>query len=169
MADQHRDDERQPTTDELNGAQVGHIAYSDVLALLAETATMLVPTAVHRRRGAASLTRSVVELRRIVNELLARAITTDRLDGDDWADIAAAINSDPDVCALQYAHLDWQHLASDPRATWQSFHKSCPQQIHDFCADDPATAAHRLDVWYHNHADPREAAPAPKRAVTTGL
>ncbi|MET7335908.1 hypothetical protein [Nonomuraea sp. NPDC005650] len=158
------------SADDLNGAQVGNIAYAAVLALLADTATMLVPTTVQRRRGTAGRTRAAVELRRILNELLDRAITADRLDGATWQELAAALRlPDPDVAAIHYAHLDWPHLADDPRGAWEAFHRSCPEQLHDFCPTDPAAAARHLDDWYYNHADPRDPAPPPTRAVTAGL
>jgi hypothetical protein len=76
---------------------------------------------------------------------------------------------DEDVAALHYAHLDWAHLAGDSHATWKKFHRSCPAELHDFCPSDPTKAAQYLDDWYHNHADRREASPAPTRAVTAGL
>lgn len=159
-----------PTADQLTGAGVGHIAYSAVLALLADNATMLVPTTVQKRRGTAGLTRATVELRRVLNELLNRAITTDRANGATWDDIANALRLDPDITAIQYAHLDWAHLAHDPRATWDAYHRSCPSQLHDICCPaDPAAAARQLDLWYEHHADPRDPAPTPSRAVTAGL
>ncbi|MFI9845079.1 hypothetical protein ACIHFD_49230 [Nonomuraea sp. NPDC051941] len=171
MSDQHppRDDERHLTVDDLSGAQVGHIAFSNVASILAEECTMLVPTAAHRRRGTAGLTRSVVELRRKLNELLARAITTDLLDGADWPDIAKALGMDPDLVSFNYEHLDWRDIGDDPRAVWEAFRPSCVSQLHDSCSDDPAETARQLDRWYRDHADPREAAPIPAQAVTAGL
>ncbi|MGW0485780.1 hypothetical protein [Nonomuraea sp. NPDC003214] len=169
MSDQHKRDDEHPHPDSLTGAQVGHIACSNVLKILTEHTSMLIPTAAHRRRGTAGLTRSVVELRRILNELQARAITTDLLDGATWADIAAALRMDEDVAVFNYAHLDWDHLADDPRAMWEKFRPTCVAPIHDGCAEDPATAARQLDEWYALHGDPREAAPVPTRAITAGL
>ncbi|MFD9947727.1 hypothetical protein ACFWYW_56815 [Nonomuraea sp. NPDC059023] len=158
-----------PHVGKLTGAQVAHIAISSVAATMADDFLMLVPTAGHRRRGTAGLTRTVVDLRRKLTELMARAITADRMDGADWADIGAALGMDPDLVAYHYAHLDWTHMADDPQAVWDAFRPNCVAQLHDSCDEDPAVAAAKLDVWYHRHADPHEAAPVPADAVTAGL
>ncbi|MFG1976970.1 hypothetical protein ACGFJC_47225 [Nonomuraea fuscirosea] len=170
-ADHDGDAERHPTptADDLTGAQVGSIAFSSVLRLLADNATTLVPTTVQRRRGTAGRTRATVEMRRILNELMDRAITADLGEGATWPELAAALGVDPEIAVLRYAHLDWQHLDDDAHATWAQYHRSCPEQLHDFCPSDPAVAARQLDTWYEHHADPRDPAPAPTRAVTAGL
>ncbi|MER5322331.1 hypothetical protein [Streptosporangium roseum] len=170
MSDHTNDDfEIRPTTQDLTGGQVAHIGFSHVAMTLAERSLMLVPTAGHRRRGPAGLTQSVGQLRRIVNELMARAITTDLFDGADWPEIAAALGMDEDVAYYQFGHLDSRHMADDPQGVWDSLRPNCVAPIHDSCSDDPSEVARHLDDRYHRYADPHENAPVPRQAVTAGL
>ncbi|WP_433541977.1 hypothetical protein ACQP10_38135 (plasmid) [Streptosporangium sandarakinum] len=169
MSDHHPDDFEIRPTPCLTGGQAAHIGVSNAALTLAEHCLMLVPTAGHRRRGTAGLTAAVVQLRRILNELQARAITTDLLDGATMADIAGALGMDEDLAYFQHGHLDWNHLANDPQAVWDGLRPTCVSQVHDSCAADPITAARHLDERYRKYIDPHEAAPVPQNAVTAGL
>lgn len=169
MSDHHPDDDIRPTED-LTGGAVAHIGFSNTAMIIAERALMLVPTEAHGRLGPGGLTRAVAELRGMLNEMQARAITADLMNAEcTWDDIGAPLKVAPDVALYRYGHLDWGHLADDPQAVWDKLRPTCIAQLHGTCSEDPGKTARNLDERYRRYHDPHEAAPVQQHAVTAGL
>ncbi len=157
-------------TGDLSGANVARLGVSNAAAALADRIIPLVSTSTDRHRSVTGLTREVLQARRIMNEVLARAVTADIMRGATMEDIADAFNVEPDIAVYQWGHLDWTHLADDPQGVWDALRPTCVAGPQDSCPSDPAEVARHLDDWCRRHTeDPREVAPGPARPVSAGL
>ncbi|QSI49984.1 hypothetical protein [Thermobispora bispora] len=157
------------TADDLSGADAARIGVSNAAAAVVDRALLLVPTTGDRNLRPGQLLQQALQIRRVVNELIARTIITELLRGTPWKEIGAIFGISAEEALYNYGHLDLTALSDDPRGVWAALRPTCVAIVHDSCPADPAEAARKLDDWCTRHVDPREIAPGPQQPVTAGL
>lgn len=104
------------TADDLSGADAARIGVSNAAAAVVDRALLLVPTTGDRNLRPGQLLQQALQIRRVVNELIARTIITELLRGTPWKEIGAIFGISAEEALYNYGHLDLTALSDDRAA-----------------------------------------------------
>lgn len=132
-------------------AAMAHLALAGAARLVSDFARGLVPTHPTRAGYGGLLTGDAVQLRRLVDDVLAAAIVAERADGVGWDQIGDALGVDPDRARERWAATVARWDADLARAAGPAHDDD---ELPEVLTGPPTARARELDRWATRHREP---------------